>query len=104
MLRFDLSLACSWRMASLWSTRRLVVDSSAIASWATMGLWCGGWGGMISLISLFSPFLEVSCLLFGSNYNDASLNTGQHVSIMAHDSARHKPTPPSNCVLGKVAI
>jgi hypothetical protein len=47
----------------LLSTRRFVIESSAMASRATMGLWCGCWGAMIPLFFV-SFFAQRSSQIF----------------------------------------
>jgi hypothetical protein len=43
-----------------------VVESSAMASWATMGLWCGAWGeDMMSLSFVSFFFLGFPLVLTG---------------------------------------
>lgn len=100
VIRFDLSLACCWRMASLWSIRRLVNESSAMASWATMGLWCGCWGDMIliyllKLILIFIGFqitvinlwILVSMFLAMAPMTQIDINLPHHLNCVLRKAA-----------------
>lgn len=66
-----------------------MVESSAMASWVTMGLWCGAWGEdmMFLFCSAFQVGFQVTMMTF---WNLVSMFLS-----MVDDSGRYIPNYPT---------